>query len=145
MKTLYKTLLFFSLPTSPSIYSSFLSTIFSLSGTLLTVPFLLCLRRFSSLRLIAANSSVLINPAFLMTLGSCLCRSIRLSSGMCLYRSRSTLSYSRFSRSRAVRIRLRSLALARHRRMLPSSEPERRYFVSVVKLAEKTLFVREGG
>ena len=71
---------------------------------------------------------------------TCLCLEIRFNSGMCLYLSFSASSYSRFSLSLADKTRDRDDAFARQRRTLPSSEPERRYCVSVVNFAEKTLY-----
>lgn len=147
---------------NPHNYCSLPSTIFSLSGTLFTSPFLLCFLTFSSLLLIAPISSFLICAAFLITFGTyshaphisnqkqhtktrgggehtCLCLSILLISGICLYLSLSASSYSLFSLSRAERMRDRSDACERQRRILPSSEPERRYFVSGENFAEKTL------
>lgn len=62
-------------------YFSFANTTLSRSLFLLSNCFFVCLRSFSSRRLMALSSSFLISPAFFTTLGICLWRLIRLISG----------------------------------------------------------------
>lgn len=99
-------------------------TIFSRSFLRFLNCFLVCLRSFSSLLLMALSSSPLISPAFFTTLGMCLWRLILLISGMWAYRSERASLYSRACLCFALLIPSRFEAFARHSLIFPSSEPD---------------------
>lgn len=121
-------------------YCSLVKIIFSrslrLGGSWL---FFVCFRTFSWRLLMASNSSLLISRAFLMLFGTWRWRLILRISGICEYRWINAWSYSSFALWRALLTPLRSDALVRQSRTLPSSDPEMMYLLSGVNLAEKTL------